>query len=463
VRTARLAHVALPTIDSPVIEPDLDPALYRRRRDCLIGRMGACGLDYLILYADREHSANLAWLTGFDPRFEEALLVVERASTPILFTGPENQGPAHSAPLALDVRLHPSLGLMGQERSGTRPLAELLAQCGIGPGAVVAIAGWKYFETQEHAEPDACIESPAYIVDALRQLTGSAGRLINGGQLLMHPLDGLRAVSEVDQLARFEFAACHTSDAVRRVVTATRPGMREFEAAVNLRQIALPQSCHPMLSSGKRAWHGLFSPSSRVMQRGDPVTVAYGVRGALNCRAGWLAHDEGDLREPVRDYVDRLVNPYFSAIAQWLENVAIGVPGGRLDEIIRSRLGDRFFGVALNPGHLIHLDEWMHSPIVPGGTGKLASGMALQVDVIPATGGPYFTTNVEDGIALLDERGRGEFREKYPDAWMRIEQRRAFMADELGIVVQPDVLPFSNIAGWLPPFWLAPDRAMVMG
>ena len=27
----------------------------------------------LVIYADREHSANLAWLTGFDPRFEEAL------------------------------------------------------------------------------------------------------------------------------------------------------------------------------------------------------------------------------------------------------------------------------------------------------------------------------------------------------------------------------------------------------
>ena len=36
-------------------------------------RMDERGLDQLVVYADREHSANLSYLTGFDPRFEEAL------------------------------------------------------------------------------------------------------------------------------------------------------------------------------------------------------------------------------------------------------------------------------------------------------------------------------------------------------------------------------------------------------
>ena len=33
----------------------------------------------LKVYADREHSANLSWLTGFDPRFEEALFILVKA------------------------------------------------------------------------------------------------------------------------------------------------------------------------------------------------------------------------------------------------------------------------------------------------------------------------------------------------------------------------------------------------
>ncbi len=34
------------------------------------------------------------------------------------------------------------------------------------------------------------------------------------------------------------------------------------------------------------------------------------------------------------------------------------------------------------------------------------------------------------------------------------------MGDALGIELHPDVLPFSNIPAWLPPFLLRPDRVM---
>ncbi|MEZ5800750.1 MAG: hypothetical protein R3D29_10115 [Nitratireductor sp.] len=95
-------------------------------------------------------------------------------------------------------------------------------------------------------------------------------------------------------------------------------------------------------------------------------------------------------------------------MAAWLEMIAIGVRGGDLYEAVMTRIGDPFFGVTLNPGHLIHLDEWMHSPVSKGSKARLSSGMAMQVDIIPATGSPWFTANMEDGIALLDERGRAE-------------------------------------------------------
>ena len=40
--------------------------------------------------------------------------------------------------------------------------------------------------------------------------------------------------------------------------------------------------------------------------------------------------------------------------------------------------------------------------------------MALQVDIIPATGTPWFTSNIEDGIALADEALREEIAARYP-------------------------------------------------
>ena len=89
--------------------------------------------------------------------------------------------------------------------------------------------------------------------------------------------------------------------------------------------------------------------------------------------------------------------------------------------------------------------------------------MALQVDIIPATGTPWFTTNIEDGIALADAGLRAAFAATYPRCLgARSSARRAFMREALGIDLHPDVLPFSNIPAFLPPFLLRPDRAMTL-
>ena len=88
--------------------------------------------------------------------------------------------------------------------------------------------------------------------------------------------------------------------------------------------------------------------------------------------------------------------------------------------------------------------------------------MALQCDIIPSTGTPYFTTNVEDGVALADESLRAEFAAAYPEAWQRVQARRRFMTETLGIDLHADVLPFSNLAAHLTPFVLRPGSAMAL-
>jgi hypothetical protein len=266
----------------------------------------------------------------------------------------------------------------------------------------------------------------------------------------------------VEQLAAFEWAACQTSDGVRRLLHNIRPGMTEQDAVRLLNWNGTPLSCHLMLTAGPRASLGLLSPSDRPIERGDRLTVAFGIWGALNCRAGFVVEDASELPDGIRDYVERLVAPYFAAVAEWYAAVRVGCPGGMLQEIVDRRLGDSFFGIFLNPGHQIHLDEWVNSPISRGSTVELRSGMTLQVDIIPATGTETFTTNIEDGIALADERLRAEFAAGYPDAWARMQARRRFMADSLGIQLHPDVLPLSNIPAFLPPFFLSPRRAMTL-
>jgi Xaa-Pro aminopeptidase len=440
----------------PDAMPEIPPATYATRLERLRERAEAHGYDRIVVYADREHSANLAYLTGFDPRFEEAVLVVGPTGEPAILVGNECHGMAGAAPLPMRRHLFQDLSLPGQPRDRSRPLAEILAGEGIGPRGRIGVVGWKTY-----ASP-ATIEVPAFVVDELRRMVGPGGLVENAGDLLIDAADGLRVINEVEQLAALEWAACQTSDGVRRLLAGLRPGMTEREAVRLLRWDGTPLSCHLMLTAGPRASLGLLSPGDRPIERGDRFTTAFGIWGALNCRAGFVVEDGAELPAGIADYVGRLVGPYFEAVAEWYAALRVGQTGGALHAIIDRHLGDPFFGIFLNPGHQIHLDEWVNSPVAPGSTIELRSGMALQVDIIPATGTDYFTTNIEDGVALADPSLRAVIADRYPGAWRRIQARRRFMAEALGITLHPDVLPFSNLAAWLPPFLLRADRAMTL-
>jgi hypothetical protein len=173
-----------------------------------------------------------------------------------------------------------------------------------------------------------------------------------------------------------------------------------------------------------------------------------------------MAEDASGLPAAARDYVERLAGPYFRCAAEWYETIGIGVTGGTIDALARRHLGDSFFNLALNPGHLIATDERMNTPIYPGSRETFVSGQVIQCDIIPAVGPPYHSANIEDGVALLDQAGREQLMAEFPEVWDRIEARRDFMRQELGIRLRPEVLPLSNMAAVLPPFWLRPTRIL---
>jgi hypothetical protein len=454
-----LAEMILPEFGLPLVEPTIPAAIYEARVAATRQRASDAGYDVIMVYADREHFANMAYLTGFDPRFEEALLILTPDRIPTLLVGNEDMAYTAISPIELQTVLYQTFSLLSQPRSSSAPLTTILRDAGVGStgGNRVGIAGWKYFISVETSMPDSWLEVPAYLVDTLR---GMGCEVRNAGQIFMDPEYGLRAINDVDQLASFEFAATYGSQGLRNLLFNLHPGMSEFEAFKLFAPIGLPLCYHPVLFSGERTALGLPSPSSRVIQIGDPIFAALGYWGSNNARAGFMVQNEKMLPTNINDYIDKLVAPYFRAVAEWYEHIGIGVTGGELFDIIDRNLGDAFFGVSLNPGHLIHLDEWVSSPIFRGSTQRLRSGMALQVDVIPATNTPYHTTNIEDGIALADEALRQSFEQQYPHAWKRIQQRRTFMHDMLGIHLKPEVLPFSNIPAYLPPFWLSPQQAM---
>ncbi|MCX9079422.1 MAG: hypothetical protein OIN84_15770, partial [Candidatus Methanoperedens sp.] len=134
-RHAELAEIQLPDFGMPTFEPEIPAEVYRKRLKEL--RVGLRRIDYdtnyYVIYADREHSANLAYLTGYDPRFEEALLVIDVENLnkkPLLLVGNEGIGYINISPVIedFDVVLFQSFSLMGQPRDKIRPLKEILTQ-----------------------------------------------------------------------------------------------------------------------------------------------------------------------------------------------------------------------------------------------------------------------------------------------------------------------------------------------
>jgi Xaa-Pro aminopeptidase len=455
-------RVALPSFGRARACPDIPTELYRTRLARTVERLRAEKQDTLVVYADREHCANLAYLTGFDPRFEEALLLLSSEGRRKLLVGNECLGylPDTQA-LGLEVELFQEFSLMGQPRNASRPLRQILRDFGVGHARRIGCVGWKYFD--EHLLPGGplALDVPAYLADLLRELAGDPKRVVNATGLFMDVRDGLRVFNEPAQIAQFEYASCVTSESVLSLLRHLRPGLAECELEKHLETHGLPLSCHRMVSFGDKARRGLSSPSAQRAKRGDPYTVGFGVQGALTSRAGMVAAGPGDLTGALREFYLPLATNYFHVVATWYENVRVGASAGSVARAVEDVRDSKLYRFAVNPGHYLHLDEWLHSPFSAESRVRLRSGMALQMDIIPVSLGPFCYINGEDGIVLADARLRAQLAQGFPDLWKRVQARRGFMRDALGIDIDDSVLPLSNIAGWLPPWALDLDTALI--
>jgi hypothetical protein len=272
---------------------------------------------------------------------------------------------------------------------------------------------------------------------------------------LMHPATGLRATIDADQIALHEWGAARASAGVWRIIEATRPGLSEFEAASAMGYAGEVLTAHVMLATADARCEvvGLRSPSARIIGRGDGAAAAIGFWGGLSARAGLVAEDdEGFLK---------VASAYFEALIAWYEAADIGVTGGALFEATTAALTRGGLRSALNPGHLTGHDEWIHSPVRAGSTEKIASGMPFQVDVIPTPMRTGWALNCEDGVVFADSALRAELAIRHPSVMSRIEARRAFVRDSLGVTIRESILPLSSTPLCLPPFWLAPRRLLV--
>jgi hypothetical protein len=352
------------------------------------------------------------------------------------------------------------LSLLNQPRDQSRILREIFAGEAIGKGSRVGCIGWKYFSESEHPDAEHAIDLPSYMVDTLRALAGYPA-VVNATALLMHPAHGLRAFCSASEIAYFEYSNGLSSEGMKSMLFGLRPGMVDHELARLAGYNGEPLSCHMTLVTEANRELGLSSPVGARIERGSPLASNFAYWGSNICRAGWVAESARDLTPPAQDYVEAFAAPYFEVMAEWFRLLRIGTHGGALSALISEQLPFERFHIFLNAGHLTHLDEWVSSPIYPASQIPLHSGMALQVDVIPSSP-VYFSTRMEDGVALADAQLRKDLERGYPECYARCQQRRRFMIEELGIELGEEVLPLSNTAAIVPPFMLRPHQFFAM-
>jgi Xaa-Pro aminopeptidase len=447
-----LKKVVIPDFGAVGEQPKVPAGTYAARADAAYSRAGC---DWLAVYADREHIGNIEFLTGFEPRFEEAFLLLGPGGRRVLLTGNESESYAPIARLpGLEVMVSQSLSLMAQDRTQYPRLVDRLRDAGLKEGDSVGLVGWKYLEPFEDDEPASAFYVPAVYAQMFRRIVGTSGTLRDATPVLMHPETGLRAVIDADQIAAYEWAAARISAAVWKIVAGVREGDDEFTAASRMDYAGEPLNVHTMLASAGpgETLIGLRSPTARRLSRGDGISTAIGVWGALSSRAGLV--DTGN------EAFLKIASAYFEGLLIWYETADIGVAGGALHEAVAAKLAEGGLRSALNPGHLTGHEEWMHSPVRPGSAEKLASGMPFQVDVIPVPMPAGWALNCEDSVTFADRALRDEIKAKHPACFARIEARRAFMRDELGVAVKDSVLPLSSTPLCLPPFWLRPDHVL---
>ncbi|TNV20448.1 M24 family metallopeptidase [Buttiauxella sp. B2] len=456
--------ITLATIKQPEIYPGIpsvvlnDQTIQQRHSKILQG-MAQQNLDSLVVYADKEHGGNFEYLTGFIPRFEEGLLVLHKNGEAVLVLGNENLKLAQYSRVSANVVHAPWFSLPNQPMDTTLSLSEVLQQAGLNGQQRVGVAGWKLF-TGSHDNNKSLFDIPTFIFQALQTTLTSTCELLNATDLFISPRDGARIINNANEIAHYEYGANLASSAALAALNAIEVGKTEKTIAALLAAEGQANNVVTIAATGERFENANLYPSDKRIQAGDKFSLTVSYKGGLSSRAAYVVNQADELPDEVKDYLDVVAIPYYRAVVSWLEHIRVGVKGHEIYDLIERVLPKAEYHWHLNPGHLVADEEWLCSPVYPASNIPLASGMLLQIDIIPSRKG-YAGASIEDTIALADKSLRLQLATLYPELWQRICTRRKYIHDVLNIELHEDVLPLSNTVGYLRPYLLNKDLALV--
>ncbi len=455
--------IVLKSVPQPQVFPDaqqvelLDETL-QLRLDRVLARMKASGHDYLVIYADKEHGANFEYLTGFIPRFEEALLVLAASGKAFLLLGNENMKMSQHARIANQAICIPHFSLPNQPMDNPMTLAQALKDTGIHHASSVGIVGWKMF-TSPTENNEQIFDLPYFMMNAIQRVVSPQAQICNATHLFIGGDSGARVINSANEIAHYEYGANLASTCMLQAMNAIELNKTEKEIGHYLTADGQPNNVVTIAAFGQRFKNARLYPGENRITVSDRASLTTSYKGGLSSRGGYVAHDQHDLPPDQQDYLNAVAKPYYRAVVAWLEYIAIGVTGDDIYQRIETVLPKAQYGWHLNPGHLVADEEWMSSPIYSGSQAKIHSGMLLQIDIIPSVAG-YAGASAEECVAIANTELREQIACEYPQVWQRIQQRRAYIIEHLNIALGEDILPLSNLVGYLRPYLLNKDMSL---
>jgi len=432
----------------------LDAGDYLNRIALVRDKMKQTHLDFLVFYGDREHFANIEYLSGYDCRFEESIYILPVSGAPALLVGNEGMSYAKAIPYETRLLYYRNLSLQGQPRRTDEHLDRIFQSLGIGSQSSVGLCGYKYFEAAYcETDPVHTFDVPAYIVDLLKKVCGS---LVNSTAIMTGLDGGVRlCVHSAKEIAQAEAAACRSANAVLNMLDALRPGISEYAVSVASRCGFAPVTMFPLVNFGDRdTLLGIASPHEDVaLHLGEPCCVCYGARGSLTSRVSVAAYDEASMGQ-LKPYLFSFYGRYFEALCRWYETLRIGVEGDALHHAVHDLIGAEEYHVGLNVGHFTGQDEWTNALSFDGSRYTVPDGAYMQSDMIASNPSPVRSAICEDTVIVAGPALRESLREQYPEVFARISERRRAMMDVLGMELHDEVLPLSNLNTVMFPFML---------
>ncbi|WP_091264843.1 M24 family metallopeptidase [Alkalibacterium thalassium] len=331
----------------------------------------------------------------------------------------------------------------------------VLQETDIDTSSQVGLVGWKLIPGMARQ-----FDISQFIVSALETVAGK-DKLVNATALLVGPENGARVTINANEAAHYEYGAALASDAVLDAMNGLTVGVSELEMGNRLNRDGQYNNVVTIGAFGDRFIKGNLYPTDNRLVKGDKVALTVSYKGGLSSRSGYAVTNEEELAGVDEGYLEEVVMPYFEAYHYWLTNLKIGLRGGDFYDAFNNFYPQDTYGWHLCPGHLTADEEWLSSPFYKGSEAVVQSGMLFQVDFIPSQTG-HNGVSAESTVLLADDELKQAIRVDYPDMWKRIESRRAYLRDELGIQLPEDVLPMAGTLAYYRPYMLNNEYALTI-